>query len=209
MLDKNIETYVKENILPLYNSFDKAHSQEHVQKVIYNSLSIVQELDLNLDLNMVYVIAAYHDLGLIYGRKEHEKKSKAILLSDRVLEKWFSDENIVLMADAVEDHRASNEYEPRSIYGKIISDADSDIEYWVILKRIVQYSLEYFPEYSFDQHFERSFSYMRDKYGENGYLKLWLSTSYNRNNLKEIQVKLSQPLRMKQDFNLMFDECGK
>ena len=40
-----------------------------------------------------------------------------------------------MIGEAVEDHRASLPYEPRSLYGKIISEADRDLDFERILKR--------------------------------------------------------------------------
>lgn len=206
MISKEIENYIEGCIIPLYKSFDKAHSTDHVNQVIQNSLSIAQGLD--VDIDMVFIVAAYHDIGLESGREMHEISSKAKLLADKQLQAWFSMESIEVMADAVEDHRASNGHEPRSIYGKIVAEADRDIEYSRILRRIVQYSIDNFSTYTFDEHFERSYLHMKDKYGEHGYVKLWLDTSLNRSNLREIQEKLNEPQKLKHDFRDMFDKLA-
>lgn len=206
MIDKEIENYIEACIIPLYQSFDKAHATDHVNQVIQNSLSIARGLD--VDMDMVFVIAAYHDIGLEKGREMHEKNSKTRLLADEQLRVWFSIGSIEVMADAVEDHRASNDYEPRSIYGKIIAEADRDIDYRRILRRIVQFSVDNFPAYSFDEHFERSYLHMKDKYGKHGYLKLWLDTPPNRANLQEIREKLNEPQKLKYDFKELFDKLS-
>lgn len=78
--------------------------------------------DINYD--MVYVIAAYHDLGHHIDADNHEKVSAELLLEDNQLKEFFTIEQTQTMADAVYDHRASLEGEPRSIYGKIVSSAD-------------------------------------------------------------------------------------
>ncbi|MCL2703954.1 MAG: HD domain-containing protein [Defluviitaleaceae bacterium] len=202
-----IVNYVMQNILPKYESFDEAHNLEHVNRVIKNSLSIAS--DYSLDINKVYIIAAYHDIGLSQGRTNHEKTSAALLLLDTKLKEWFSDDELRLMSEAVEDHRASNSYEPRSIYGKIVSEADRDIEYITILTRIIQYSLDNYPEFSFEQHFTRSYEHIRDKYGENGYLKLWLDTEINRKNLHEVRRAVASLENFKADFENVFYTCIK
>ncbi len=73
---------------------------------------------------MVYTVAAYHDLGHHIDGKNHEKVSAEMLLADENLREFFSEEEIRIMTEAVYDHRASMEGEPRSIYGKIVSSAD-------------------------------------------------------------------------------------
>lgn len=198
MLNPEIERYAREHILPKYAGFDKAHRLDHVEKVIANSLAIAMEY--GADINRVYVIAVYHDVGLEYGRDRHEETSGAALRADRVLRQWFSEDEITLMAEAVEDHRASIDREPRSLYGKIIAEADRDIEYKTILTRCIQYGLSRFPDYNEEQHFARVYTHMCEKYGENGYMKLWLNTEVNRRNLEELRRALHEKEEMKKDF---------
>ena len=60
----NLEQYVEQQIIPRYAHFDKAHREEHVRMVIAQSLKLAEQIpDLNRD--MVYAIAAFHDFGLV------------------------------------------------------------------------------------------------------------------------------------------------
>ncbi len=206
-INSDFISYVQREIIPLYGHFDKAHGTAHADSVIKNSLSIAA--DYPVDMNMVYVIAAYHDVGLGQGREKHEKASAEYLLADDALRRWFSAGQLLLMAEAVEDHRASIEYEPRSIYGKIVSEADREIAYLSILTRTIQYSLKHFPGYSFEQHLERTFEHIRTKYGEGGYAKLWLNTETNRRNLSELRSKSLTKEALMPDFMRIFAECTK
>ena len=199
-----IKLYVEEFILPQYNSFDKAHDISHANKVIGESLKLAK--DYGLSKSMAYVIAAYHDLGLRFGRKDHEKNSGEILINDKTLEKWFAKEEIIIMKEAVEDHRASNDYEPRSIYGKIVAEADRDIVYQTILTRTIQYSLKNCPDFTREEHFERCLDHVINKYGENGYLKLWLETEKNLEGLRIIREALKDEAQFRADFDRLFDE---
>lgn len=205
LVNQEIVNYIQQNIIPKYTYFDKAHNLEHVNKVIQNSLSIANEYD--ADLNKAYTIAAYHDLGLIQGRENHEKASADLLIADLKLKEWFSENELILMAEAVEDHRASNDYEPRSIYGKIISEADRDIEYFTILKRTIQYGLDNYKSNDFEQHLSRAYEHIQNKYGENGYLKLWLDTEVNRHNLQELRSMIVSYEKFIIDFKKIFNEC--
>ena len=45
----------------------------------------------------------------------------------KYIKKYFSDGEIDIMADAIVDHRASLEYETRSVYGRIVSSTDREI----------------------------------------------------------------------------------
>jgi len=187
--------------------FDEAHKVDHVSKVISNSLSIASDYD--ADINKIYVIAAYHDIGLQQGRKDHEKHSSAFLLSDEKLKEWFSADELTLMSEAIEDHRASNDYEPRSIYGKIVSEADRDLDYITVLTRCIQYGIEYFADYTYNQQLQRVYEHLQEKYGENGYIKLWLNTEHNRNSLSLIRTNLASADKFKSDFTRIYNECKK
>lgn len=207
LVKQDIRDYIEQHILPKYSLFDKAHNVEHVDMVISNSMSIAK--DYRVDINMVYVIAAYHDIGLIQGRYNHEKNSAAFLLSDSKLKDWFSEDELRLMSEAVEDHRASCSHEPRNIYGKIVSEADRDVDYMTVLTRTIQYSLANSPDYTYEQHFTRSYKHVRDKFGENGYLKLWLDTEVNRKNLQLLRTAISSKETFIADFEKVFLNCSK
>lgn len=196
-----IEEYVQREILPLYEAFDAAHGPDHVHYVIERSLVLAEEYP--VDVNMVYVIAAYHDIGLCHGREHHHTVSREMLMKDQQLNQWFTPEQIEIMAQAVEDHRASNAHEPTTIYGKIVAEADRGIEYHMILRRMIQYSLKNFPDYTHEEHFERCYSHMKDKYGRGGYLKLWLDSGENRRNLDIMQIILEDREQVHADFTKM------
>ena len=69
-VDPAIIEYVEREIIPRYDVFDKAHRRDHVCMVIEQSLVLAQYMP-DLSIDMVYCIAAYHDLGLINGRENH------------------------------------------------------------------------------------------------------------------------------------------
>lgn len=194
-INSDLKEYIQKNIMPQYNNFDKGHGVDHVQKVISSSLRIAKDFDVNI--NMIFTIAAYHDIGLSDGRKYHHITSGHILEQDEQLKKHFDDQQIILMKQAVEDHRASNDYEPRSIYGKIVAEGDRDITLDKIVYRTMQYGKKNLPHYSYEQHFERLYEHIESKYGENGYLKLWLNTEDNINGLKEIRELLKNKSLMR------------
>ncbi|NLY20588.1 MAG: HD domain-containing protein [Tissierellia bacterium] len=200
ILNDEIVEYVENTILPKYQNFDLAHKIDHAKAVISNSLDIAKEYD--VDINMVYVIAAYHDLGLINGRENHHIDSGIILADDKYLKSMFSIEDINLMSQAVEDHRASNDYEPRSIYGKIVSTADRDLKYHNIIRRTSEFSVSNFPEHSFEEHMDRCIDHLNTKYGEYGYVKLWLDDAHTKNLLKILRAKIAMTEDVIADFTI-------
>ena len=101
---------------------------------------------------MVYVSAAYHDLGMEGPRAIHHITSGKILAADARLKKWFSTEQLRIMKEAVEDHRASSSRVPRSIYGKIVAEADRELDFNIVFSRTVLYGLENYPEKNKEEH---------------------------------------------------------
>ena len=196
--------FVEQNILPRYNAFDKAHNLVHANRVIKNSLSLA--LSTGADINMAYVIAAYHDLGLEGPRAIHHLSSGKILMSDRRLRRWFSEEQIKIMKEAVEDHRASASHAPRSVYGKIVAEADRDMEPDNVFRRTIEYGLDHYPEKSKEEQWERFLQHMEQKYSSHGYIKLWLPNSPNEKYLRQIRETISDTKALREAFERIFKE---
>lgn len=168
MINQELKKYIEENILPTYEKNDKGHNLEHINYVTNRSLKFANNIkDINYD--MVYTIASYHDIAHHIDAKNHEKLSSEILINDKNLKKFFDEEQIKIMAEAVYDHRASLETEPRSIYGKIISSADRNTDIDNILRRTYQYRIKHNPEYSLEEIIEESKQHIIDKFGHKGY----------------------------------------
>lgn len=180
-----LQQYINREILPRYDHFDKAHQRDHVLMVIQQSLDIASRLDVNLD--MVFAIAAYHDTGLCEGRELHHKVSAQIIKSDQQLREWFTEDQIQTMADAAEDHRASSKQAPRTIYGRIVAEADRFIDPVTIVQRTVQYGLDHYPQLNREEQFQRMTTHLKEKYGRNGYLKLWFPDSPNAARLEQLR----------------------
>ena len=51
-----------------------------------------------------------------------------MIRADRQLAAWFTPQEIEIIAQAAEDHRASAKSKPRSIYGMIVAEADRIID---------------------------------------------------------------------------------
>jgi len=183
----NLHEYIETSILPQYNNFDKAHSVEHIKSVIKQSLLLSVHYDVNID--MVYTIAAYHDLGISHGRKLHHLYS-----------------GIILMEDNSEDHRASSEREPRTIYGMIIAEADRQIDPQVCILRTLQFGLENYPDLDKEEQFKRVKRHLKDKYGEGGYLKLWIPYSNNTLKLRELRKIISNTSTLQRIFDQSWEE---
>lgn len=190
MIKPDLKAYIESEILPRYNHFDTAHDLTHVQRVMAQSIELAQYYP-QLNKNMVYTIAAYHDTGMVNGRENHHTDSARIIRQDPRLPEWFDRIDIAVMAQAAEDHRASALGEPRSLYGKIVAEADRDIEPLNIIRRTVQYGIAYYPELGSAAQWSRARKHLLEKYGPDGYVKLYIPQSRNNVQLDKLQTLLA------------------
>lgn len=123
-VNEDLIKYVKEFVFPKYEPNDKAHGIIHVMEVIRRSFVLNDECGLGLNPNLIYAVAACHDLGKYINSDIHEKIAADIFIKDENMKRFFSYEERLTIKEAIEDHRSSKEDEPRSTYGKLISSAD-------------------------------------------------------------------------------------
>lgn len=194
--------FVEKNILPRYAAFDKAHNLTHINRVISRSLELASKI--GADADMAYAIAAYHDLGLEGPRAVHHLTSGKILAADQRLLKWFTKEQLKIMKEAVEDHRASTSHTPRSLYGKIVAEADRDLEPSIVFRRTIEYGIDHYPEKNKEEQWQRFLSHMDNKYSSHGYIRLWLPNSPNEQNLKRIRELISNPQLLREEFDRIY-----
>lgn len=171
MIPEDLKAYIEHEIIPCYASFDRAHNLQHAETVIKESLALAARHP-EADLRIVYTAAAYHDTGLCEGRENHHLVSGRMVANDMHLRQWFSEEEILLIKEAVEDHRASARHEPRSIYGCIVAEADRIIDPDTTLRRTVQYGLKQNPSADINWHYRRFKAHLAEKYAPGGYLRL-------------------------------------
>ena len=172
-INLELKKYIETKIFPLYERNEPSHGIKHIHTVINRSLHIAKEYEVNK--NIVYTVAAYHDLGHYINPKIHEKLSAEIFMKDDKIKKWFTEEEIQIIKEAIEDHRASSNHEPRSIYGKIVSTADRTIKSIdVCIKRAYTYYINNFPSIPKKEQIQKVYEHLNDKYGPNGYAKTYL-----------------------------------
>ena len=200
-------SFIEQEILPRYTEFGESHGLRHVMRVIHNALELVRVT--GADINMVYTVAAYHDLGMEGPRAIHHLTSGKILLADQRLKKWFSAEQIKIMKEAVEDHRASASRQPRSIYGKIVAEADRDLDPDEVFRRAIQYGIENNPDKDAEGQWVRFKSHMQEKYSRSGYIRLWIPGSPNARNLKTIQDIIANTDELKKNFDRLYLDLVK
>lgn len=203
-LTSGLIDYIEAEILPRYDAFDKAHNRKHAITVLVKSLRLAQHYDVSPA--MVYTIAAFHDTGLVEGREHHHTASARIIREDKRLKELFTAEEIEIMADAVEDHRASSSKPPRTIYGKIVAEADRIIDSTTIMTRTIQYGLSHYPELSEEGHIERAVAHIKEKYGKGGYLRLWIPESDNAAKLQDFRALIENETELREHLQSIYNK---
>ena len=120
---KELELIKKEVIKIMDN--DPAHDFEHVMRVYHNAQKITKKEKANQKL--VLTAALLHDI-VSYPKSSKRSKFSSVesaKKSKSILKKYaFSNEEISIICDAIEDHSFSQNRIPRTIEGKILQDAD-------------------------------------------------------------------------------------
>lgn len=172
-INKQLRQYVEEKIFPIYENNDSGHGIEHIKYVIKRSFEFANQFE-NIDFNIVYVIASFHDLAHHIDKDNHEVLSAKLFYENEKMKEFFTDEQRKIIKEAIEDHRASLKYEPRSDYGKIISSADRNVDIISSLKRTHAYTTKHYPNLDLDQMINRAYNHISKKFGDCGYAKIWL-----------------------------------
>lgn len=204
---EEIREFVVRDIIPQYDNFDAGHGRDHVQTVISQALELAQYYP-KVDPCVLLVAAAYHDLGLAFGREEHHTHSARIVREDARLRQWFTNEEINTIADAAEDHRASSSHEPRTIYGRIVAEADRIIDGETIVRRALQYGMKHEPGLDREGQYRRLMEHMREKYDYGGYLKLWIPESDNAVRLYAFRQTLADETAFRKMFDRIYESLN-
>ena len=122
------------------------------------------------------------------------------------MRQWFSEDEINTIADAAEDHRASSDHEPRTIYGRIVAEADRIIDTNTIVRRALQYGMKHQPSLDREAQYNRLMAHMREKYDYGGYLKLWIPQSDNAKRLEEFRKTLADETAFRRLFDNIYDQ---
>lgn len=218
-INSTLEKYIFEEVVPRYASFDAAHKEDHALTVIRQALKLLDGRDrwaaaqadvepfwlTHVDRAMLLTAAACHDLGLVNGRERHHLDSGVIIRADQRLREWFTEEQIEVIAQAAEDHRASGKGAPRSIYGMLIAEADRVIDRETIIRRTIQFGLKHYPDLCREGQMERAREHLVEKYGRGGYLRLWIPWSSNASRLDALQDLIADPDALDHEVTRIYD----
>lgn len=202
-INYKLKNYIEKHIMPLYQQNDLGHDIKHIKYVIKRSLEFAKQFQ-NINLDMVYAIASFHDLAHHIDKDNHELLSAKIFYENEDMKNFFDEEQRKIIFEAIEDHRASLKTKPRSDYGKIISSADRSTSINSILQRTHSYSVKHFPQLCLYQMIERSYNHTLKKYGNNGYAKNYC---YDKD-YKKFKLDVATILKNKWDFTKKYLEAN-
>ena len=204
-VSKEIVDYIETDILPKYGGIG-GHTDEHIRYVIKRSLHFRKQAP-ETNPDMVYIIAAYHDLGRLIDNETHNIESAKMLRADEFLKEHFTAEEVETMAQAVEDHRSTLGHEPRSIYGKIVSSADRNPSMEISMARSYDYFSHLYPDAIEEEAFEHCRNHLRKKYSPDGYAA---NTMYfDDPNFKKFLVEAERATRDPAEFAKAMREFNK
>lgn len=202
-MNVSLISYIQTYILPEYTKNDNGHGIEHINYVIDRCFRFAEQFD-NIDLDMLYTMAAFHDIAHHIDKKNHEILSAKIFYDNEDMKQFFSDEQRIIIKEGIEDHRASSTSAPRSNYGKIISSADRSTDVDDFLKRTHAYTLKHNHESTIEEMLERAYEHTKDKYGNNGYAKHYvIDEEYN-----QFRKEITNLINDKEKFKIRYLEVN-
>ena len=195
-INKNLEIYIKNEILPQYEKNDSGHSLPHIDYVLKRCFKFAEQFE-KIDFNMLFAIATFHDIAHHIDKKNHEKLSADIFYNNEKMKEFFTESERILIKEAIEDHRASSDSSPRSDYGKIISSADRSTDVDDFLRRTHSYTLKHFPDCTKEEMLKRAYDHTEQKYGKSGYAKHYVKDEEYDAFREEINLLLQKSEKFK------------
>ena len=174
----------------MYDNNYLGDGRDRIEYVLNRSLTIIKENALDINLDILYTAIAFHDLRISNNEITHELDSAEIMYKDEFLKKIFTEEERIIIKEAIEDQRAKSESEPRNIYGKILSSASRNSSVEQCLERSYKYGKKLNPEASDEELFSRAYDALLSKFGEDGYAKFYFKDSVYEQFLNEIRELL-------------------
>lgn len=196
-VNPELKRYIEENVFPEYDKNDKAHGIIHIREVIRRAFALRETLKLDLDTDMVYAIAACHDLGKYIDHETHEKIAGDRFIKDENMKRFFTDEQRVMVKEAIEDHRSSFADTPRSDYGKLISSADRNTRIEIVFIRSFFVAKSRTPEMGMEDYLDFTFKRLSKRYGEENPENMFFEDETYRVFLEDMRQLLKNEVEFK------------
>ena len=217
-----VKRYVEGVIFPQYAKNDQGHGIVHIKEVIRRSFALKDTLKLDLDDNMIYAIAACHDLGKYEEKKDGEKHSIIAarrFINDKTMPKFFYDDERTIIKEAIEDHSSSLAQPPRSKYGELVSSADRNTRIEIVFIRSFFVGKARTPEMTVEEFLDFTFKRLSKRYGEENPENMFLEDETYRVFLNEMRTLLQNEVEFKNKYcevnhiksrnNKVADEAGE
>ncbi len=162
-----LKKYVEQEIFPQYAKNDQGHGILHILEVVRRSFVLNKSLNLGLDPNMIYVIAASHDLGKYEEHETGEKHAKIAgrrFIQNNSFSNFFTNGQRKTIKEAIEDHSSSLKDMPRSDYGKLVSSADRNTSIEMVFIRSFFVGKRKNPDQNMEEYLEFTLDRLRKRY---------------------------------------------
>lgn len=199
-VDVNLKKYVEEVLFPQYAKNDQGHGILHILEVVRRSFVLNKSLDLNLNPNMIFVIAASHDLGKYEEHETGEKHAKIAgrrFIENQSFSRFFTDSQRQTIKEAIEDHSSSLEDMPRSDYGKLVSSADRNTSIEMVFIRSFFVGKRKNPDQNIEDYLEFTLNRLRKRYGEEDPENMFFADSDYETFLKDMRELLKDGEKFK------------
>ena len=200
MVDEKLKQYICNNIFPRYAKNDLGHNIVHIKEVIRRSFVLDKTFNLNLDENMLFTIASYHDLGKYLDHERHHLIAGKLFFEDENMKQFFNDEQRKVIREAIEDHRSSKKDSPRSVYGKLISSADRNTSIEIVFIRSFFVAHERMPEENIEEYLDYTIKRLSKKYSIDNPENMFYEDKVYQDFLVEMRKLLQQPEKFKQEY---------
>ena len=202
-VNPKLKKYIETHVFPNYDKNDKGHGILHIVEVIRRSFALRDTLGLDMNDDYMYTIAACHDWG---KHEEHEKGIKhAIIAGQRFMDddnfkSFFTDEDRIIIKEAIEDHSSSLEEEPRRDYGKLVSSADRNTSIRMVFIRSFFVGKRKNPDQLISDYLDYTFNRLTKRYSEEKSENMFYADETYEEFLKDMRQLLKDEKRFKDHY---------
>ena len=157
------------------NSFykkDSSHGWNHIEVVAKNVLEINRKMALGLNEEHLVLAALFHDIYSDIDRENHHTLAADWFTKFMIKQDKYSTTDIIEMALAIKEHRASYKGEYSSLLSEVLAAADRgapNLNSFII--RSAKYHLEREPNSYLKTIVENVYKHMLEKFSRKGYMK--------------------------------------
>lgn len=202
-VNPELKNYITEKYFSEYDKNDKGHGLAHMFEVVRRSFSLNDTFKLCLDNNMIYLIATMHDVGKHIDSDNHAKVSADIFYQDENFRRFFTDEERVIMKEAIEDHGHAKD-EARSVYGRLVSSADRNTSIRVVFIRSFHVAHERTPDMNIEEYLDYTFKRLAKRYSEESPENMF----YEDNTYQIFLQEMRELLKHEDEFKALYCEIN-